>query len=123
MHEPFFTTEADEMSRAFDPSNADAPAGGSQAEHAEAPAEANQTARQPSPTPIHRSVAQHVVCPFCGTVNQASAKACRQCGMENNQATRTATRAKIGPWFVWQARNPSAPGMNWQRSCRWWKRA
>jgi hypothetical protein len=38
---------------------------------------------------------------------------CKHCGLENSHATRTATRNKIGPWFVWQARNPSAPGMNW----------
>lgn len=54
------------------------------------------------------------VCPFCGTVSEGPPGGpCRQCGMENTQATRTATRSKIGPWFVWQSRNPSAPGMNW----------
>jgi hypothetical protein len=56
---------------------------------------------------------QHIVCPFCGTVNENLGVPCRQCGMENNPGTRQATRSKIGPWFVWQMRNPSAPGMNW----------
>jgi hypothetical protein len=113
MHEPFFTTEADEMSRAFDPSNTDAPSGASEGASTGPSGLPVEPVSPRAVTPIHRSVAQHTVCPFCGTVNQASAKACRQCGMENNQSTRTATRSKIGPWFVWQARNPSAPGMNW----------
>jgi len=126
MHEPFFTTEADEMSRAFDPTNADVPpaasaalpSGGS-ANHrlnSDALRAVEGTAIQvPAATvsiPL-RSVSSQAVCPFCGCVNDSSAGACRQCGMENTQATRQATRSKIGPWFVWQARNPSAPGMNW----------
>ncbi len=55
----------------------------------------------------------HTLCPFCATVNEGSTGACRQCGMENSAATRQATRSKIGPWFVLQPRNLSAPGMNW----------
>jgi hypothetical protein len=31
--------------------------------------------------------------------------------MENTPLTRQATRARIGPWYVMQTRNPSAPGM------------
>jgi len=31
--------------------------------------------------------------------------------MENTALTRQATRARIGPWYVLQARNPAAPGM------------
>lgn len=31
--------------------------------------------------------------------------------MENSALTRQATRARIGPWYVMQSRNPSAPGM------------
>jgi hypothetical protein len=31
--------------------------------------------------------------------------------MEDTTATRQATRARIGPWYVLQQRNPSAPGM------------
>lgn len=33
--------------------------------------------------------------------------------MEDSSATRSATRQRIGPWFVLQARNPSAPGMRY----------
>lgn len=31
--------------------------------------------------------------------------------LEDSAATRNATRARIGPWYVMQSRNPSAPGM------------
>ncbi|CAN5677196.1 hypothetical protein BH09PLA1_BH09PLA1_24080 [soil metagenome] len=31
--------------------------------------------------------------------------------MEDTAATRQATKARIGPWYVLQARNPAAPGM------------
>jgi len=106
--DPFFTTEAQEMSRAFDPVNIDEP-----------PAAAPQPAAPPvplddlpPPTPNRRPV-QHTVCPFCGYVAEVGSATCKHCGLENSHATRTATRNKIGPWFVWQARNPSAPGMNW----------
>ena len=107
------TAEIDDMSRAFDPTHHDdsptsiAPELLSELGQSTAlpTAEAPQTPRRPA--------LQHVVCPFCGVVNDDLTKACRQCGMENTQATRQATRSKIGPWFVWQARNPSAPGMNW----------
>src|SRR5438046_1723642 len=121
MHEPFFTTEADEMSRAFEPSNADAPApaaaiqeaaDGVSAEAGDGSASSASSPRGRTAPPVRRGVNQHSVCPFCGTINEATAKACRQCSMENTQATRAATRAKIGPWFVWQSRNPAAPGMN-----------
>lgn len=126
MHEPFFTTEADEMSRAFDPSNTDAPPTGSPSGPAPEPpvdrlikggvratGPASPSESTPS-SPARRSISHLAVCPFCGSVNETtSGAACRHCGMENTPATRQATRSKIGPWFVWQSRNPSAPGMNW----------
>jgi hypothetical protein len=34
------------------------------------------------------------------------------CSLEDTSATRSATRGKLGPWYVLQSRNPSAPGMN-----------
>jgi len=52
-----------------------------------------------------------VVCPFCGAVGTNAKAACIRCTMENSPATRQATKARIGPWYVLQARNPSAPGM------------
>jgi hypothetical protein len=58
------------------------------------------------------------VCPFCGTVNavadgdpSAQAAQCPRCSMADTPATRKATKARIGPWFVRQNRNPAAPGM------------
>ena len=127
MQEPFFTTEADEMSRAFDPTNADVPptAGSGGASTGAANHRLNSdelragdvaaisAAAIGATSASRRAVASQAVCPFCGCLNDSVAGACRQCGMENTQATRQATRSKIGPWFVWQSRNPSAPGMNW----------
>jgi hypothetical protein len=144
MNDPLFTAEADEMSRAFDPTNTDAPTTAA-AEGEEAAADAAieetesnglgdgvgeptapstsvaATAEAESPAgaeaapalPPRRPAQQNVVCPFCGIINETILLPCRQCGLENTSATRQATRSKIGPWFVWQARNPSAPGMNW----------
>jgi ribosomal protein L40E len=109
MPKPFFTTKADEMSRAFDAGNTDAlPPGPNPSGGGDAASPLDDTI-----LPIRRTAAQQAVCPFCGTVNEGNAKACRQCGMENTPVTRQATRGKIGPWCVWQQRNPSAPGMNW----------
>src|SRR5688500_10820055 len=58
------------------------------------------------------------VCPFCGAVNAApdgdtasAAAPCPRCSMADTPATRKATKARIGPWFVRQTRNPAAPGM------------
>ena len=119
MEDPLLTTEFDEMTRAFDPNNTDvSPAAntgpGSAVDrmnkngispHASTPL--------PAVAPVRRAAPTQAVCPFCGSVNESIAGSCRQCNMENTQATRQATRSKIGPWFVWQSRNPSAPGMNW----------
>jgi hypothetical protein len=53
------------------------------------------------------------VCPFCGAINDNDGNPCPRCLMEDTQTTRTATKSRIGPWFVLQARNPAAPGMKW----------
>ncbi|MDB5328540.1 MAG: hypothetical protein JWM57_4109, partial [Phycisphaerales bacterium] len=55
-------------------------------------------------------VGKHV-CPFCGVLRADPAQPCPRCTLDDNNATRTATKQRIGPWFVLQARNPSAPGM------------
>jgi hypothetical protein len=36
---------------------------------------------------------------------------CSRCSMDNNSASRQATKTRIGPWYVFQSRNPAAPGM------------
>jgi hypothetical protein len=111
--DPFFTTEAQEMSRAFDPANTDAPtpAVPPPSPSSDALPDELPPAREP-PQPNPRAV-QHIVCPFCGHISEIGTATCKHCGLENSHITRTATRNKIGPWYVWQARNPSAPGMNW----------
>jgi hypothetical protein len=125
MYDPLFTAEADEMSRAFDPRNADTAAAATEAGTAATLDPSNElgpeVAAPPAPAAAPPPAAPRtptqptpqVVCPFCGILNDLGSGLCRQCSMENSAATRQATRAKIGPWFVWQARNPSAPGMNW----------
>ncbi|MGD0464399.1 MAG: hypothetical protein ABSB74_18095 [Tepidisphaeraceae bacterium] len=51
------------------------------------------------------------VCPFCGAISEKTEGPCARCKMENSAMTRQATRARVGPWYVMQSRNPSAPGM------------
>ena len=114
MSSSYFATGTDEMSRAFDPSNTDAPPQSDTGASSDRVTEMGVPPAPASPPlPVRRTVVQQAVCPFCGIVNDVTAKTCRQCGMESTQATRQATRSKMGPWFVWQSRNPSAPGMSW----------
>src|SRR5438876_5872530 len=56
-----------------------------------------------------------VCCPYCGAIMSADAagQPCPRCTMEDTPATRAATKSRIGPWYVLQARNPAAPGMKW----------
>jgi hypothetical protein len=61
---------------------------------------------KPSPSPPVMSV-----CPFCGAISEKADGPCLRCKMENSAMTRQATRARVGPWYVMQSRNPSAPGM------------
>jgi len=70
------------------------------------PDEADRSADYSKPTAPVMSV-----CPFCGAISEKSETACPRCKMENSAINRQATRARIGPWYVMQSRNPSAPGM------------
>jgi hypothetical protein len=70
------------------------------------PDEADRSAEYTKPSDPVMSV-----CPFCGAISEKSEVPCPRCKMENSALTRQATRARIGPWYVMQARNPSAPGM------------
>ncbi len=54
------------------------------------------------------------VCPFCGSVNDLAEGPCPRCTMDNTPAGRKATKARIGPWYVLQRRNPAAPGMRFE---------
>src|SRR5580700_3278679 len=70
------------------------------------PEEAERPAEYTKPTAPVMSV-----CPFCGAISEKNDAPCPRCKMDNSALTRQATRARIGPWYVMQSRNPSAPGM------------
>ncbi len=55
------------------------------------------------------------VCPFCAYVreNADAGGACPKCTLDDTPANRRATAQKIGPWFVLQYSNPTAPGMKY----------
>jgi hypothetical protein len=95
-------TESEEMARLSDPMSS---------EYDEGPT-------APSGQQVRRSLDGKFVCPFCGSVNANTEEACPKCGMENTPATRNSTRARIGPWYVLQKRNPSAPGMKFDTLLR-----
>lgn len=60
---------------------------------------------------IRDALVGRYVCPFCGSMRELAEGPCPRCTMENTTNTRQATKARIGPWYVLQARNPAAPGM------------
>lgn len=62
---------------------------------------------------IQQALSGKNVCPFCGGVSETSDGVCARCTMENSPLTRQATKARLGPWYVLQSRNPSAPGMKY----------
>lgn len=64
-------------------------------------------------TTARESLVGKIVCPFCGQQKSASSEPCPRCTMEDTPATRQATKARIGPWYVLQNRSPSAPGMKY----------
>jgi hypothetical protein len=63
---------------------------------------------------IRDAIAGRNVCPFCGAVRDETGGACPRCSMENTSASRQATKVRIGPWYVFQSRNPAAPGMKFE---------
>lgn len=64
-----------------------------------------------SPEQVKQLLLNRHVCPYCGHQSNGGTEACPKCTMEDSPATRQATKARIGPWYVLQSRNPSAPGM------------
>ena len=63
---------------------------------------------------IRDAVNGRYVCPFCGAVREQADGVCPRCTMESTATTRQATKARIGPWYVLQTRNPAAPGMRYE---------
>jgi hypothetical protein len=51
------------------------------------------------------------VCPFCAHVRSDSVGPCPKCTMEDTPTTRRSTGERIGPWYVLQKKNPTAPGL------------
>jgi hypothetical protein len=72
------------------------------------------TADESEAAHIREALDGQYVCPFCGVVNSAGEGMCPRCSMENTPAARKATKARIGPWYVYQHRNPAAPGMKFE---------
>lgn len=63
--------------------------------------------------PVRQAVVPRHVCPYCGFQYPDGTDPCPRCTMEDTPATRQATKARIGPWYVLQTRNPAAPGMKY----------
>src|SRR2546421_12258753 len=79
---------------------------------------ATESAHLPAGSSDAISVDGHV-CPFCGltreiTANFDPAPRCPRCTLADTAQTRSATKARIGPWHVRQVRNPWAPGMGFE---------
>ncbi|HMB95218.1 MAG TPA: hypothetical protein VKK61_04190, partial [Tepidisphaeraceae bacterium] len=62
---------------------------------------------------IRKTLSGRHICPYCGDQNAGGSEPCPRCTMEDMPATRQATKARIGPWYVLQSRNPAAPGMRY----------
>jgi hypothetical protein len=66
-----------------------------------------------TPPPQAPAAVDGVVCPFCAHVRgvRDASAACPKCTMEDTVGTRRSTGERIGPWFVLQRKNPTAPGL------------
>jgi hypothetical protein len=60
---------------------------------------------------IREALSGRRICPYCGLQNVGGGEPCPRCTLEDNATTRQATKARIGPWYLLQSRNPAAPGM------------
>jgi hypothetical protein len=54
-------------------------------------------------------------CPFCGQRLEARAAKCPKCKLAVDPKSVAAVRPLLGPWFLHDPRNPSAPGVSWER--------
>jgi hypothetical protein len=74
----------------------------------ETPVPARDAANPGAPT----DDAAGLVCPFCANVRTVDAVGpCPRCTMEDTPTSRRSTGERIGPWFVLQRKNPTAPGL------------
>jgi hypothetical protein len=67
----------------------------------------------PQSGPIAAGLTGKHVCPFCGTIGDKPDRPCARCLLEDTPQARQSTRWRLGPWYVLQSRNPSAPGMKY----------
>ena len=86
--------------------------GGGRFSDAKSPESPGPAASSLPPQQLRRALGGKYVCPFCGTQRDTDIGSCPNCSLEDSPTTRSATRSKLGPWYVLQSRNPSAPGMN-----------
>jgi hypothetical protein len=66
--------------------------------------------RIPEPRELRERLAVHI-CPFCGHGNEDGRGPCESCGLEDTDATRSATSRRVGPWFLRRESHPHAAGM------------
>lgn len=54
-------------------------------------------------------------CPFCGHLVADRAEQCDRCKLALDKKTLRGLRKRLGPWFLLDPKNPSAPGVNWEK--------
>lgn len=79
--------------------------------------------RLPEPKPEQTEATEAVaaagevqcLCPFCGSLNGGVGRVCARCQQAENSEAREAARQQSGSWFVLQADNTNAPGINFEQ--------
>ncbi len=54
-------------------------------------------------------------CPFCGQIVSRVELSCSRCQIRLDAGTLTSLKSIVGPWFVLDYRNPTAPGVTWAK--------
>jgi hypothetical protein len=60
---------------------------------------------------IRQTLSTRSVCPFCGQESDRKTAVCTRCNLENSPGNRQTARSRIGPWHLYNVRNPGARGM------------
>ncbi len=58
---------------------------------------------------------QHRPCPFCGHLVASAGARCERCKLALDANTVRGVQRRLGPWFLLDANNPTAPGVNWEK--------
>lgn len=72
---------------------------------------ADELMAEPKTTSADTASSGGTVCPFCAHIRTDPVGSCPKCTMEDTPSTRRSTGERIGPWFVLQRKNPTAPGL------------